>query len=57
MRNYIHVMLCVSLCMAQLVFIIGIDRIENEVISHKTLQPVVHGMIVAVLFFRKLVRL
>ncbi len=56
MRNYIHVMLCVSLCMAQLVFIIGIDRIEDEA-SHKTQQQVVYGMIVVVLFFRKLVRL
>ncbi len=30
-RNYIHVMLCVSLSMAQLVFIIGVDKIKNEV--------------------------
>ena len=32
MRNYIHIMLCVSLFMAQLVFIIGIDKIENKVL-------------------------
>ena len=30
-RNYIHIMLCVSLFVAQLVFIIGIDKIKNEV--------------------------
>ena len=53
MRNYIHVMLCVSLCMAQLVFIIGIDKIEDEV--SQTLQW--HGMIFAISFFRKFVRL
>ena len=32
MRNYIHIMLCVSLFMAQLVFIIGVDKTKNEVI-------------------------
>ena len=32
MRNYIHIMLCVSLLMAQLVFIIGIDKIGNKVL-------------------------
>ena len=31
MRNYIHIMLCVSLFVAQLVFIIGIDKTENYV--------------------------
>ena len=30
-RNYIHIMLCVSLFVAQLVFIIGIGKIRNEV--------------------------
>ena len=44
MRNYIHIMLCVSLFMAQLVFIIGVDKIEHKVrnsylITTKSLNP------------------
>ena len=31
MRNYIHIMLCVNLIIAQLIFIIGIDKTENMV--------------------------
>ena len=31
MRNYIHVMLCANLFVAQLVFMIGIDKVGNEV--------------------------
>ena len=32
-RNYIHIMLCVSLSMAQFVFIVGIDKINDKVSS------------------------
>ena len=32
MRNYIHIMLCSNLFIAQLLFVVGIERIENEVI-------------------------
>ena len=31
MRSYIHTMLCANLFVAQLVFMIGIDRVGNEV--------------------------
>ena len=31
MRNYIHVMLCANLFAAQLVFVVGVERTENEV--------------------------
>ena len=31
MRNYIHIMLCVSMFSAQVVFMIGIDKVENKV--------------------------
>ena len=33
MRNYIHCMLCANLIAAQLVFIVGVERTENEVKS------------------------
>ena len=32
MRNYIHCMLCGSMFTAQLLFIVGIDKTENEVL-------------------------
>ena len=31
MRNYIHCMLCANLIAAQLVFVVGVERTENEV--------------------------
>ena len=31
MRNYIHIMLCSNLFIAQLLFVIGIDKTDNEV--------------------------
>lgn len=31
MRNYIHINLCLSLIIAQLVFVVGVDRTGNEV--------------------------
>ena len=31
MRNYIHVMLCANLFAAQLLFVVGVERTENEV--------------------------
>ena len=31
MRNYIHINLCISLFVAQLVFVIGIDKAQNKV--------------------------
>ena len=31
MRNYIHVMLCANLFVAQLVFVVGVERTENKV--------------------------
>ena len=31
MRNYIHVMLCANLFAAQLMFVVGVERTENEV--------------------------
>ena len=33
MRNYIHCMLCANLIAAQLVFVVGVERTENEVKS------------------------
>ena len=33
MRNYIHCMLCANLITAQLVFVVGVERTENEVRS------------------------
>ena len=33
MRNYIHCMLCANLIAAQLVFVVGVERTENEVTS------------------------
>jgi hypothetical protein len=32
MRNYIHVMLCINLFIAQLLFVIGVERTENEIV-------------------------
>ena len=40
MRNYIHIMLCVNLIIAQLVFIIGIDKTENMV--HTYIHTYIH---------------
>ena len=31
MRNYIHVMLCANMFVAQLLFVVGVERTENEV--------------------------
>lgn len=31
MRNYIHINLCISLMVAQLIFVIGIDKTGNQV--------------------------
>ena len=35
MRNYIHVMLCANLFAAQLVFVVGVERTENEVLNQR----------------------
>ena len=35
MRNYIHVNLCISLFVAQLTFIVGVDKTANQV-QHTT---------------------
>ena len=32
MRNYIHVMLCGNLFAAQLVFVVGVEKTQNEVL-------------------------
>ena len=37
MRNYIHIMLCANLFVAQLSFVVGIDRTENEVYNNHSL--------------------
>ena len=34
MRSYIHVMLCANLFVAQLVFVVGVERTEHEVAIH-----------------------
>ncbi len=31
MRNYIHINLCLSLMVAQLIFLIGVDKTESSV--------------------------
>ena len=31
MRNYIHVMLCANMFVAQLLFVVGVERTENKV--------------------------
>ena len=31
MRNYIHINLCINLMLAQLVFVVGVDKTENKV--------------------------
>ena len=36
MRSYIHINLCLSLMAAQFLFLVGIDRTENQV---RTLVP------------------
>ena len=37
MRNYIHVNLCVSLFVAQLIFVLGIDKTSNKVMATATM--------------------
>ena len=32
MRNYIHINLCISLFVAQLLFVVGVDKTQNQVI-------------------------
>ena len=38
MRNYIHVMLCSNLFIAQLLFVVGIEQTEYLVCGHVTLM-------------------
>ena len=42
MRNYIHCMLCGSMFVALLVFIVGMDQTENEVKSD-LLSLIIHS--------------
>ena len=42
MRNYIHIMLCVSLFMAQFVFIVGVDKTKNEVRGDHNMPIIVY---------------
>ena len=37
MRNYIHIMLCANLFVAQLLFVVGIERTEDEVYNSHSL--------------------
>ena len=34
MRNYIHVNLCACLIVAQVIFVIGVDKTQNQVYSY-----------------------
>ena len=38
MRNYIHVMLCSNLLIAQLLFVVGIEQTKYWVCSHVTVM-------------------
>ena len=38
MRNYIHINLCISLFVAQLTFVAGVDKTNNEVRIGSTVE-------------------
>ena len=48
MRNYIHIMLCANLFAAQLLFVVGVERTENEVLNQRGQIMVVCRAIAAV---------
>ena len=41
MRNYIHIMLCSNLFIAQLTFLIGVDKTENKVKTTEIIRYVI----------------